>query len=188
MIFKIQILLSMIMVVLSGCIPDCVQKGTPNERYSSSIEESKREGVFQYQLINSRDKISLDTNLYFEIKAAWVEYDWGVDCINNKWKQWINTDSKSLIVKSEYFGFRKRGTYYFLGRHEIDTFKHYLLHGDTLKYYIYKDTSDFSPELKYKIHNDSLATATPFAIAESQRRVRSKIIDSILFLKDSTRQ
>jgi hypothetical protein len=187
-VIKIQILLSITMVLISGCIPDCIQKGPPTERYSSSIKESKKQGVYQYRVFISRNKIQLDTSLSFEIQEAWVESYWASDCINNKRSIIIDTNSKSLIVKSKYIGIRKTGTYFFLGRHEIDTNKHYLLHGDTLNFYIYKDSNDFSPELKYKIHKDSLASVTPVAIAESYRKIRSKIIDSIQFLKDLKKQ
>lgn len=187
-ILKIQIYFSIIMLLVSGCIPDCIQKGPPNERYSSSIEESKKQGVFQYQVFISRNKIPLDSDLSFEIQEAWVESYWASDCINNKWSIIIDANSKSLIVKSKYIGIRKTGIYYFLGRHEIDSNKHYLLHGDTLNFYIYRDSNDFSPELNYRIHSDSLASVTPDAIAESYRKIRSKIIDSIHFLKDLERQ
>jgi hypothetical protein len=185
---KIQLLLSITIVLVSGCIPDCLQKGGPFERYSSSVEESKKQGVFQYQVFISRNKIPLDTNLSLEIQEAWVESWWGSDCINNKYSIIIDTNSKSLILKSKYIGIRKTGIYYFLGRHQIDSNKHYLLHGDTLNFYIYKDSNDFSPELKYRIHTDSLASATPTTIAESYRKIRSKIIDSIQFLKDLKKQ
>jgi hypothetical protein len=183
-VIKIQILLSITMVLVSGCIPDCVQKGPPAERYSSSIEESKKQGVYQYQVFISRNKIPLDTNLSLEIQEAWVESYWASDCINNKRSIIIDTNIKSLIVKSKYIGIRKTGIYYFLGRHEIGANKHYLLHSDILNFYIYKDSNDLSPELKYRIHADSLASVTPVAIAESYRKIRSKMIDSIQFLKD----
>lgn len=162
----------------------CIVKGPSGNIYNSNIGESKKEGVFQYRALMSKDKIYLDTNLYFKVDTAWVEKAWGYECIDNRRTKEIY-DWKYLTVKTVYIGNKKEGYYYFLGKHPIGTFKHYYLDDSaSLMYYVYKDTVDSNPELKYRIHKDSMATVTAAQIEYVNKMRRQRIIDSVVFIKD----
>jgi hypothetical protein len=111
-----------------------------------------------------------------------VEKAWGYDCINNKRTK--VTFEKVLEVKSSYIGNKKDGKYYFLGRYPIGILKHYVVaDSPTLKYYIYKDTFDRSPELHYRVHYDSTSRVTPDQIDSVNKLKRQRIIDSVTFVR-----
>ena len=186
--FLAQIILAIILTTLfSHCKPECVDKGITSKKFSLDIQESKANKVFQYRLYSTKDKISVDTNLLISIDTAWVENGWGYKCINNKSKLLVNS-SKYPIVQSSIIGNPIRQTYYYLGRHQLDMTKHYLLSESTnLKYYIYRDTIESNPELTYERQMRENPNASPEFLENILLERKSKIVDSVQFTKLNSR-
>jgi hypothetical protein len=164
-------------------MPECVEKGPPTIKFSASIQEAKDNEVFQYRLYPTKDKIQVDTNLSILIDTAWVENAWGYKCINNERKKFVN-ESKYLIIQSSIIGSSRPTTYYYLGRHQLGTTKHYLLSDSSnLNYYIYKDTIQSNPELTYERQVRENPNALPEVLEDFLRVKKSKIVDSVNFKK-----
>lgn len=171
----------------SSCAHDCIDKGIPSMKFSANIQESKDNKVFQYQLYPTKEKISIDTSSIISIGAAWVESGWGYKCINNKSEMFVNA-SKYLIIQSSITGNTIPHAYYYLGRHQLGTTKHYFLSDSTNnKYYVYKDTIESNPELTYEIKLRKNHNATPEVLEIFSREKKSKIIDSVQFEKLNSR-
>lgn len=70
--------------LLTGCGLDCIKKKTGHHQASSTIDDAKEKGVFQYELQPNKLTFTLDSGRIFEVKNAWVEYSWTYQCIDNK--------------------------------------------------------------------------------------------------------
>ena len=60
---------------------------TANDSFSAdtkTVEESKQNDVFQFQMLTDRQNIKLGKDTIFTIKTAWVEHSWMYECIHNK--------------------------------------------------------------------------------------------------------
>jgi len=60
--------------ILCSCGND--DKGTPMIRYSRSIQESKNNGVFEFEVIPYKSNLTLDSEHTLKINNAWVENVW----------------------------------------------------------------------------------------------------------------
>lgn len=69
---------------LTSCGLKCVDKKTGLHQASSSIEDAKEKGVFQFELQPNKTTFPLDSGRRFEIENAWVEYSWTYQCVDNK--------------------------------------------------------------------------------------------------------
>jgi hypothetical protein len=69
---------------LTSCGLECVDKKTGLHQASSSIEDAKEKGVFQFELKPNKITFPLDSGRTFEIENAWVEYSWTYQCVDNK--------------------------------------------------------------------------------------------------------
>lgn len=56
--------------------------GIPNR--SSTLNESKTNGVFQFQMTPDRKTFILDSSWTFQIKDSWIENTWSYKCVNGK--------------------------------------------------------------------------------------------------------
>lgn len=75
------ILIVLLLIILQSCALDCIDKKTGMSKSSISIDESKHNGVFLYEL--KPDKYQFhDTGISFNIKNVWVEDAWGYECEN----------------------------------------------------------------------------------------------------------
>ncbi len=84
-----------------------------------TIEESIENEVFLFQVFPNKKQLRLDSNLYYTINDAWVEYSWRYECIHNK--AIVQKDSNlQLVIESPYikkdsFGY----PYYFLMEQDL---------------------------------------------------------------------
>ena len=94
------ILIVSLLIILQSCVWDCIDKKTGMSKTSSSIDESKHNEVFLYEL--KPDKYQLhDTRISFNIKNAWVEDGWSYECENNE--AVIKKDSyKQVVVNVDF--------------------------------------------------------------------------------------
>ena len=74
---------------------------TGMHKSSQTVNESKRNNVFQFTTSVTRDRFILDEKRTFIIKNAWVETAWFYDCVNNK--AVIKKDTFSqFVIEGEY--------------------------------------------------------------------------------------
>lgn len=71
-------------ILLTSCGLECIEKKTGLHQASSTIDDSKEKGVFQFELQPNKLTFPLDSGRTFEIKNAWVEYSWTYQCVDNK--------------------------------------------------------------------------------------------------------
>lgn len=114
-----SILLLTIVVLVSSCGFDCVTKKTGIHKSSMTIEESRENGVFLFQVFPSKKQISLDSNQYYTINEAWVEHSWRYECVDNK--AVVRRDSNlQLVIESPH---RKKDSlgypYFFLMEQDL---------------------------------------------------------------------
>ena len=69
---------------MSGCGLDCIDKKTGMHKSSLTMQQSKEDSVFLFQMSTNRQKIRIDNDGVLEIKNAWVENSWMYDCIKNR--------------------------------------------------------------------------------------------------------
>lgn len=72
------------LILLTSCRLDCIEKKTGLHQASSTIDDAKGKGVFQFELQPNKLTFPLDSGRTFEVKNAWVEYSWTYQCIDNK--------------------------------------------------------------------------------------------------------
>jgi hypothetical protein len=70
--------------LLTSCGLDCIKKKTGVHQASTTIDEAKEKGVFQFELQPNKLTFPLDSGRTFEIENAWVEYSWSYQCVDNK--------------------------------------------------------------------------------------------------------
>lgn len=80
---KIVIVISTLFL-LTSCGLECISEKTGLHQASSTIEDAKEKGVFQFELQPNKLTFPLDSGRTFEIKKAWVEYSWTYQCVDNK--------------------------------------------------------------------------------------------------------
>ena len=94
------ILIVSLLIILQSCAWDCIDKKTGSSKSSSSIDESKHNGLFLYELKPEKYQLH-DTGIRFNIKNAWVEHGWSYECENNE--AVIKKHSyKQIVVKVDY--------------------------------------------------------------------------------------
>lgn len=74
----------MTIFLLTSCGLECIEKKTGLHKASSTLDDAKEKGVFQFELQPNKSTFPLDSGRIFEIKNAWVEYSWTYQCIDNK--------------------------------------------------------------------------------------------------------
>lgn len=155
--------------MIPGCNCESNKKGPPSSGYSNTLEESKRNGVFQYEVVGDKTNLTLDSNLKIEIKKAWVENTWfkqvlmfGKSPIEKNDSDYqliikLIIDSAHKETKSNYF--------YFMGNKHLDTFIYYYCHNyyanskDTIKVPLYRETLDHLPSGKNRKAFDTITFA-----------------------------
>ncbi len=80
---KIVIIISTLFL-LTSCGLECISEKTGLHQASSTIEDAKEKGVFQFELYPNKLTFPLDSGRIFEIKNAWIEYSWSYQCVDNK--------------------------------------------------------------------------------------------------------
>ena len=160
---NVNILYSLIIFVLFSVFSSCGSndKSPPNPSYSRSMQESKKNGVFEFAVIPFNSSLLFDSSHKLKIKNAWVE---------NFWETQVHVIGKTSIEKGVghqliliYEIIKDTSTqsqkwYYFIGRKPIDdTLVHYYCTGnDSIKIPLYMDTLPFFPHKKGRKAYDSL--------------------------------
>ena len=125
------------------------KKSPPAQHYSQSIIESKKNGVFQFEVVADRPSLVLDSVLKFEIKEAWVENDWWVQNYVFGKPSMSKANADELILRLNIISAPQKEPnqfYYFIGNKPLDTFTHYFCHRiDTIKVPMYREMIDELP-------------------------------------------
>jgi hypothetical protein len=117
-----------VMCALTGCGLECVEKKTGLHRASSTIEDSKEKGVFQFEMQPEKLSFLLDSGRIFEIKKAWVEYSWTYQCIEDKavvtkddfMQVVIETNKRPHSITQVDYAILEKGTGAFLSSTNLD--------------------------------------------------------------------
>lgn len=70
--------------ILTSCGIDCVDKKTGLHKSSQTLKDSKKNGVFNFEIFSETTSLLLDSGLIFKVNNAWVENSWSYECINNE--------------------------------------------------------------------------------------------------------
>jgi hypothetical protein len=162
---RLLILFSYILM-FTACESESNKKGPPVPRYSETIDASKRNGVFQFEVVADKSKLTLDSNIKIEIKKAWVE-NTGFEQVLMFGKSPIekNDSDYQLILKLTIDSAHKESEpnyFYFVGNKHLDTFIYYYCHNyyanriDTIKVPMYREISDQLPSRKERKAFDTL--------------------------------
>ena len=77
-------LIVLLMIISFSCVLDCIDKEIGMPRESQTLIESKKNQVFQYEMICNKTYVDLKNGEVFKINNIWVENCWNYECINNK--------------------------------------------------------------------------------------------------------
>jgi hypothetical protein len=133
--------------------------------YSSTLDESKRNGFFQYEAIADRARLTLDSGLEFEIKSAWVENCWTKQILVVGTSPPQKQDGYQLIITlniDSTHGEKNSDYFYFVGNKHLETFIHYNCNNyysnriDTIKVPLYRETSSELPSRRERKAFDTL--------------------------------
>lgn len=125
----------------TGCGLDCIEKKTGMSKSSETMKQSKKNGLFQFELLPDQSTFYLDSGIVFKINNAWVENSWRYECIDNDAEVIKDSTGYQFVIDASYTG------------NVIHS--HYLLHdiplgavlrygysaGDTVIVPLYKDKS-----------------------------------------------
>jgi hypothetical protein len=92
------------LITLFGCgAIDCIEIGTGIHKSSSTMELSKENKVFQFEMTYEKGVFQLDSGKTFKINNAWVEDAWTYECINNN--PVVTKDNfTQFVIDGEYNG------------------------------------------------------------------------------------
>lgn len=79
-----RLLLVSCLFVFARCGLDCIDNKTGIHKSSATLQDSKTNGVFSFEMRPNKKVVKLDTGLFFKMGSAWVESDWQYECINNR--------------------------------------------------------------------------------------------------------
>ena len=63
-------------LLLPGCDSEGNKMSPPASGHSETINDSKENGVFQFEVVADKSNLILDNGLKISIKEAWVENEW----------------------------------------------------------------------------------------------------------------
>jgi len=151
---KFALLTSLLVLLLLGCDSDN-SKSPPGPGHSSSIEHSKSNGVFKFEVVCNKRTFLLDTLYKCSIVKAWVENRWNkqammsgkpkIEKFDNAYQLIIQLNIDSIYLKS------KNNCFYFIGHHLLDNLVHYRCESnniDTIKIPIYRQIDSEAKERK----------------------------------------
>lgn len=152
--------------LLLGCYGEGNTIGPPYHCYSRTISDSKKNGVFQFEVVADKSILTFDKAYKLEIKTAWVENPWSRQAlIFGKSPFWKNDSSYQLIMNlniDSSSGQKSNKYFYFVGNKPLDTFicyysSNYFSHStDTIKVPLYRETSSKLPSKKERKAFDTL--------------------------------
>lgn len=162
---KIEILF-LILLLMSACNGVGNTKSNPYQCYSKTIEESKKNGVFRFEVVADKSILTLEKYFKVEIKHAWIENMWWSQPVMIGKSRISKTDTLyQLIMKLKIDTVTKQNSnkkyFYFIGNENLDTFIHYNPYDyhnhitDTIEVPLYRQTTTQLPS-KRKWAFDSL--------------------------------
>jgi hypothetical protein len=164
-IFQINLLILSILLT-PGCNSESNKMGPPAPGYSATIDESKTNGVFQYEVVADKSNLTLDSNLKIEIKKAWVENSWFKQVLMfGKSPIEKNDSDYQLILNLKIDSLHNENAsnyFYFIGNKHLDTFTYYYCHNyysnriDSIKIPLYKEISNELPSRKERKAFDTI--------------------------------
>jgi hypothetical protein len=158
--YKIQTIFFLATLLL-GCNSECNQVSPPYSGYSRTLSDSKKKGVFQFEVVADKSIITLDSAYKFKITDAWVENTWSGQVLVFGKSQLVKNDSSyQLILNLTIDSSHKQGNsnyFYFIGNKHLDTFVYYYCHRiDTIKVPLYREMLDHLPSKKDRKAFDSV--------------------------------
>lgn len=162
---KLPIIFVLPLFLVYGCNGDGNKKGPPIAGYSSSVDISKANEVFQFEAAADRDVFLLDSGLRCKIKNAWVENAWqhqhyifGKDPI-----QKINGSYQLLMnLKIDSVKGRASRYFYFIGNKSLNNLIYYNCNNyyshriDSIKVPLYRESSPMLSSRKDRKAFDTL--------------------------------
>lgn len=154
-------------LLLVKCSSESNKKSPPAPKYSQTINDSKKNGVFQFEVVTDRPSLLLDSGLKFEIKEAWVENEWYTQNYVFGKQTMEKVDSTyQLILKLSIDSINKGRSnsryFYFIGNKHLDTFiyhncqNYYSQRIETIKVPLYREFIDELPSRKDRKAFDTL--------------------------------
>ena len=123
---KIFILTVLLLINLLGCNSE---KSPESRAYSYNIEESKSNGVFQFETNCNKPVFILDSLYKCYIESAWVENTWNKQVMMFGKSKVLKFDSSFQLIlklKTDTLPNKKTtGLNYFIGYELLDNFVHY---------------------------------------------------------------
>jgi len=152
-------------ILLYGCGDN--RKGPPSPGFSKNIDDSKKNGVFQFEVVADKSVWLLDSGLQFGIKEAWVENVWDKQVFLIGKTKKLGASSFYQLILNLKIDTLDKGRYYsppyfFIGNRHLDPFiylnhQNYFSHQpDTIKVPLYRDTSYYLPSREERKAFDSL--------------------------------
>jgi hypothetical protein len=160
-------ILSCATFLLLKCGGESNKKAPPTPEYSQTIADSKKNGVFQFEVAADKPSLVLNSELKFEIKEAWVENEWYTQNYVFGKQTMEKVDSTYQLILKLSIDIINKGSsngkyFYFIGNKHLDTFiyhncQNYYSHRiDTIKVPLYKEISDELPSRKDRRAFDTL--------------------------------
>ena len=156
-------ILSLVIMQLTGC-GESNKKSPPGPVYSTSIDEAKERGVFEFEVVLRKPSIELGNVYKLEVEEAWVEKDASKQVyVFGKPDIYVRESSHLMlrlkIIKTDKQD--KKEFFYFLSGKPADILNdslchYYLKRTDTIKLPLYKQTSPELPAKKLREAYDSL--------------------------------
>jgi len=136
------------------------KKAPPTSKYSLSIDDSKKNGVFEFEVATEKSNWVLDSGFKIGIKEAWVENAWYTQNYVIGGSKMEKMDSThELILQLNIDSSNRTGIryFYFIGSRHLNTFVHFYCHRiDTIKIPLYREISDDLPSKKDRQAFDTL--------------------------------
>ena len=89
--------------IITSCGIDCIDKKTGLHKSSQTLKDSKKNGVFNFEMLSETGSLALDSGIIFKINSAWVENSWSYECINNE--AIVQKDSMfQFVIDASYDG------------------------------------------------------------------------------------
>ncbi|MGZ3998959.1 MAG: hypothetical protein ACXVKM_14895 [Flavisolibacter sp.] len=135
------------------------KKGPPVQCYSASIEESRKDGVFQFETNVNKHGFAFGNSLKCEIKSAWVENGYSRQPLmfgSSPIQKFNDFYQLMVVIKIDTTNKKYLEYFYFVGNQPLDTLVHYYCKNeqrpDTIKIPIYRSkTDEFSDKKKTNV-------------------------------------
>ena len=104
------------LLTLTSCALECIDKKTGMHKSSQTLELSKKNKVFNFEMLSDKTLFPLESGFVFKIKNAWVENSWRYECVDNK--AVIQKDSLfQFVIDADYEGDAINSDYWLMNNH-----------------------------------------------------------------------